>query len=181
MFSYFKIPVVWRYLLSNYFKVLILCVFAFIAMLLTTRLDEIAHFAALGPEGLLILTFALNQIPYVLPIALPIACLISTILLIQRLSRTHELTALRAAGLGINEILAPILIAATFLAATNFFIVSELATHSHLTTSLLKNELRAVNPLLLLHNKHLMKLKGIFFNTLGPSKLGESSNELIIA
>ncbi len=174
-------PVVWRYLLSHYFKVLFFCVLAFIAVLMTTRLDEIAHFATLGPEGLLILFFALNQIPYILPIALPIAALISAILLIQRLSRTHELTALRAAGMGLRGILAPLLIAAAFLAAVNFIIVSEFSTRSHLTTGLLKNELRAVNPLLLLHNKHLMKLKGIFFHTLGPSKLGESASEVIIA
>jgi lipopolysaccharide export system permease protein len=174
-------PIIWRYLLGHYLKVLIFCVVAFIAILLTTRLDEIAHFATLGPEGFYILMFTLHQIPYILPIALPIACLISSILLIQRLSRTHELTALRAAGIGLKGILAPILFAAGLLSIANFYVVSELATHSHLTTSLLKNELRSINPLLLLHNKHLMRLKGIFFNTLGPSKIGELATDVIIA
>lgn len=179
--SVFSLPIVWRYLLSHYLKVLVLCIFAFIAVLLTTRLDEIAHFVTLGPEGYYILLFTLHQIPYILPIALPISCLISAILLIQRLSRTHELTALRAAGIALGGILAPILLAASFLTLANFYVVSELSTHSHLATGLLKNELRSVNPLLLLHNKHLMKLKGIFFNTLGPSKMGESAFGAIIA
>lgn len=174
-------PIIWRYLLSHFLKVLVFCVVAFIAVLMTTRLDEIAHFATLGPEGLYILMFTMYQIPYILPIAIPVSCLISSILLIQRLSRTHELTALRASGLGMGSILAPILIAAAFLALANFYIVSELSTHSHLSTSLLKNELRSINPLLLLHNKHLMKLKGIFFNTMGASKIGETASEVIIA
>lgn len=174
-------PIVWRYLLSNYFKVLILCVVAFIAVLLTTRLDEIAHFASLGPEGWYIVLFTLYQIPYILPIAIPISCLISAILLIQRLSRSHELTALRASGMGLKTILGPILIAAAFVGALNFYIVSELATHSHLTTGLLKNELRSLNPLLLLHHKQLIKVHGIFFNTLGGSKLGEMDENVVLA
>lgn len=174
-------PIVWRYLLGQYLKVMFFCTLAFIAVLLTTRLDDIAHFATLGAEGYYLLLFTLHQIPYVLPIAIPISGLISAIILIQRLSQTHELTALRASGMAVRHILAPILIAASFLSVANFFIVSEIATHSHLTTGLLKNELRSVNPLLLLHNKHLMRLKGFYFDSMGPSRLGESASEVIIA
>ena len=174
-------PIIWRYLLSHFLKVLIFCVIAFIFVLMTTRLDEIAHFATLGPEGIYILLFTFYQIPYILPIAIPVSCLISAILLIQRLSRTHELTALRASGMSLSAILAPILLAAVFLSLANFYIVSELSTYSHLSSNMLKNELRSVNPLLLLHNKHLMKLKGMFFNTLGSSKIGETASDVIIA
>jgi lipopolysaccharide export system permease protein len=174
-------PIIWRYLLSHFLTVLVFCVIAFIAILLTTRLDEIAHFATMGPESLYVIKFTLYQIPYILPIALPISCLISSILLIQRLSRSHELTALRASGMSLSSILMPILLAAFVLSLFNFYIVSEVSTHSHLSTSLLKNELRSINPLLLLHNKHLMKLKGFFFNAMGPSKLGEMASDVIIA
>lgn len=174
-------PIIWRYLLSHFLKVFLLCVVAFVLVLMTTRLDEIAHFATLGPEGFYILLFTFYQIPYILPIAIPVSCLISSILLIQRLSRSHELTALRASGMGLMGVLAPILFASIFLSLANFYIVSELSTHSHLSTNMLKNELRSINPLLLLHNKHLMKLKGIFFNTLGASKIGESASDVVIA
>lgn len=174
-------PIVWRYLLSHYIKVLLLCLVGFVAILLTTRLDEIAHFATLGPEGIYILLFTLHQIPYILPIALPIACLISSILLVQRLSRTQELTALRAAGLSLSSLFTPLLLAAALLSLGNFYVVSELSTESHLTTGLLKTQLRSINPLLLLHNKHLLKMKGIFLRTLGPSKMGESVEKVVIA
>lgn len=173
-------PIVWRYLLIHYFKVLLLCLVGFIAILLTTRLDEIAHFATLGPEGGYILLFTLHQLPYILPIALPIACLISSILLVQRLSRTHELTALRASGHSLLSLLTPLLLAATLLTLANFYVVSELSTQSHLATGLLKTQLRSLNPLLLLHNKHLLKMKGIFLRTLGPSKMGESAERVVL-
>lgn len=174
-------PIVWRYLLSNYLKVLCLCVFAFVGILLTTRLDEIARFATLGPESTFILLFTLQQILYILPIALPIACLISAILLMQRLSRTHELTALRAAGLSLASILTPILLAAALLFSLNLYVVSELSTQAHLASGMQQRELRAINPLLLMHNRFLTKMKGLFFLTLGPSKLGESAEQVIVA
>lgn len=174
-------PILWRYLLGHYLKVLTLCLLSFIAILLTTRLDEIAHFATMGPEAKLILAFILHQIPYILPIALPISCLISSLLLVQRLSQTHELTALRAAGLSLRNIICPILLAAVFLGLCNFYVISELSTKSHLTTGKLKNELRSLNPLLLLHNKHILKLKGIFFHALGATRMGEQASDVVVA
>lgn len=175
------LPTLWRYLLSQYLKVLGLCTVAFIAILLTMRLDEIAHFATLGAELSHILLFTIYQIPYVLPIALPISCLISATLLFQRLSSTHELSALRASGMALKDILAPILIASTGLAILNFYVVSELSTDSHLATGMLKTELRSINPLLLLHNKHLMSVKGFYFDTLGHSQMGESASDIVLA
>jgi len=173
--------IVWRYLLVQYIKVLGLSLTAFIAVLLTTRLEDIAHFASLGAESLYVLKFALYQIPYILPIVIPISSLISSLILVERLSQSHELTALRASGLSIKMIFAPILIVACYLSLFNFYIVSEIATESHLTTNTLKSELRQVNPLLVLHNKHMMRLKGIFFDALGESKIGESASDIILA
>jgi lipopolysaccharide export system permease protein len=175
------IIIIWRYLLSQYIKVLSLSLVAFIAVLLTTRLDDIAHFASLGAQGLYVLKFTMHQVPYILPIAIPVSALISSLLLIQRLSSSHELTAMRAAGLSISSILSPILVFASYLAVFNFYMVSEVATESHLATNTLKSELRQVNPLLVLHNKHMMRLKGIYFDSLGESKVGETASDVLLA
>lgn len=174
-------PILWRYLLSHYFRVLILCTLTFIAILFTMRLEEIARFATLGADFWGLMGFILYQIPYILPIAIPISCLISATLLIQGLSKTHELTAFRSCGFAMRDILAPILIASALLSSINFYIVSELATQSHLSAGLLKSELRAINPLLLAHNKHLMELKGFYFEVLGHSHLGESASDVVLA
>lgn len=175
------ISIIWRFLIIQYLKVVGLCIVAFIAILLTTRLGEIAHFASLDPSEGAIFVFILYQIPYMLPIAFPISCLISSILLVQRLSRTHELTALRACGMSLHEVLMPILTVSAFMCVGSFYVVSELATHSHLLSSLIKMEVRSINPLLLLHNKHLLRVKGAYFDTLGPSHLGESASDVVIA
>lgn len=174
-------PIIWRDLITHFLKIALACVFAFVAILLTMQLDEIAHFAALGAPPVYLLYFTLHQVPYILPIALPISCLIASLLLIQRLSATHELTALRASGFSLLNILSPIILTAAFLSVANFWIASELATQSHLQTNLLKSELRSINPLLLLHNKHLMRLKGFYFEALGDSQVGESASDVVFA
>lgn len=174
-------PLLWRYLIKNYLQVCLLSVVAFIAILLTSRLEEIARFASFGANPWLIGLFALFQIPYILPIAIPVGCLISSILLMQRLSKNHELTALRSAGLSIRDIISPILICSILIAIFNFYSASELATASHLRANLLKNKLFSINPLLLLNNKHLMRMKGFYYDSLGASKMGQSANDALIA
>ena len=174
-------PVLWRYLLSQYFKVLLLCLFAFLAILLTTRLNEIARFASLDTDIKYLLLFALYQIPYILPITIPISCLISSMILFQRLSLTQELTALRSCGFALRSIISPILIVATYLTLINFYIVSELATHSHLASKQMINELRSINPLLLLQNSQLLKMKGIYSSIQSPITSEEVISDVIIA
>ncbi len=174
-------PIMWRYLLSQYLKTFLFCVLTFIAILLTTRLDDIAHFATLGPEGSLIFWYTVYQIPYILPITIPLSCLIASMIVMQRLSTSHELTALRSAGISIRRIIAPLILTSCFLSFLNFYIMSEVATHTHMSAGLLKNELRSVNPLLLLHNKHLMRAKGYYFDTFGNSKMGETASKAVLA
>lgn len=174
-------PIIWRYLLGSYLKVLAFCVAAFVALLLSTRLEEIARFAALGAPLSYVLLFTAYQIPYIIPMAIPIAGLISSIILMQRMSTHHELTALRASGISIFHTILPILLAATILSLGNFYFVSELATHAHLTSRLFKQELKSINPLILLQNTKLMNLKGAFVQTLGHSKLGELIQDVVIA
>jgi lipopolysaccharide export system permease protein len=174
-------PIIWRYLISHFLSISTATVLAFIAILLTMRLDEIAHYASLGAPlgGLLIFIF--HQMFYILPIAIPLSCLIASFILIQRLSKTHELTALRSGCFSFKDILTPLLITAAFLSLLNFWVISELSTNSHLQTNLLKSELRSVNPLLLLHNRNLMRMKGYYLDSLGPSRMGEYATDVILA
>jgi lipopolysaccharide export system permease protein len=174
-------PILWRYLSSQFLKVFLFTLVALIGGLLTLRLEEIASFAALDPTGTYLLSFIAYQIPYILPIALPLACLISSIILMKRLSSTHEIAALRALSFSLGTLFAPVLIIAFILSIANFLITSEVATATHLKTNILKSELRSINPLLLLQNKHLLKTKGIFFEALGTYKMGESASKVVIA
>jgi lipopolysaccharide export system permease protein len=170
----------WRYLLKNYLKVLVLSVASFIAILLVSRLEEIAHFASLGAPLSYLALFTLYQIPYILPIAIPISCLISAMILFQRLSHTHELTAIRAGGFSIKQIATPLLIAGALLSLASFYIASELATSSHLATRKMAYDLTSGNPLLLLQSAKIAKLKGSYVQ-MGPVRNGQEAQDLLIA
>lgn len=174
-------PIIWRHLLMQYSKVLLLCLLAFIALLLTTRLDEIAQFAALAPRVSTLLQFILFQIPYIVPIALPISGLISAFLLMQRLSQEHTITALRSCGMSLSNIITPLLFAAAFLSITNFYVTSEMATHAHLMKRFFKKELKAINPLTLLQDDRLNRLKGIYSYSFAPQRDKEISQDVVLA
>ncbi len=174
-------PTVWRFLLGQYLKVLVLCVVSFVAVLLTTRMDEIAQFASLGASFPYLLRFILFQIPYILPIAIPISALISTMILMQRLSGSYELTALRACGYSLAHVATPMLLMASALSIGNFYIISEVATHSHLMKRVLKREIKALNPLVLLQNEKLTRLKGIYAHAEGGFKSGDVAKNVLIA
>ena len=98
-----------------------------ISTLLVLRFQEIARFATSGASIKSVALFTLLQIPYILPIAIPVSCLIAALLLFQSLSLGQELTALRTSGFGLKAIATPILFAGFFLTLVNFTVTSEMA------------------------------------------------------
>jgi len=150
-----------------------LCTLSFVATLLTTRLEEIAHFAAAGGQGWYILKFAALQIPYILPIVLPISSLISAIVLAQKMSGSQEITTLRASGLSLSTIYSPIFTAAAFLSLFNYYLVSEVATKSVLRSRQLQREIAMVNPLTLLYHDNMVRYPDLLVFTGG--KGGQNS------
>ncbi len=174
-------PIIWRYLLWQYIKVFLLTVIGFVGVLLVSRLDEIAQFAALGGTIKYVALFTAHQIPYILPIAIPIAALISATLLFQGLSDSSELTALRASGTPIHRVIIPVMVAATALSIFNFYVISEGATNSHLAIRRLESEVRSSNPLLFLQNKRILSSLGGYVDVLGRFKNGEYADDVLLA
>ncbi|MBS0629204.1 MAG: LptF/LptG family permease [Verrucomicrobia bacterium] len=155
-------PILWSYLLRNYLKVFSLCVTGFISVLLVTRFQTVARFAATGASKLVVLKFVLLQIPFILPLAIPISCLIAAFLLFQKMSRSKELTAIRMSGLGFIPMTFPLLITAVLFALLNFTVVSELTPKCRALSKMLAYEMTAANPLCLLQKDTLIKLKNTY-------------------
>lgn len=173
-------PLFWRYLLRNYFQGFFLCVGGFIAVLLVTRAQEIARLASLNSEFGHIILFILCQIPYILPIAMPISGLIAAILLFQRLSHTHELTAFRASGVGVKTLATPLLMAAFVLAVLNFIIVTEVTPRCrHYSQHLIQNA-AMINPLFLIKKSKMLKLQNSYAD-MKMTHLGKEAKEIILA
>ncbi len=158
------LPLLWRFFLQSYLRTLTLSVATFLAVLVVTRFKEIARFTALSGDWGKTLLFIAYQFPLILPMAIPISALIASHLLFQRLSRTGELTALRATGLGLPSILAPLLFASALLSIGNFSIGAELAPFCRRESKTMLFRETSANPLLLLQRQHLGKLKHAYLN-----------------
>lgn len=156
--------IVWKHLLKEFLKVFILSIFIFISLLLVIRGQEIARFATLQSDIALVLSFLIYQIPYILPLAIPISVLISSYLLIQKLSLSFELTSLRASGLSAYNILFPLYVTAFGLCFINFFIVSEISPQSRLKTILLPYLSAKNNPLILLKKSKFIDIKDSYID-----------------
>lgn len=171
-------PILWRYLIYNFFQVFGLSVCSFISILLVTRFQDIARFASTGAAKSYVALFVFYQIPSILPLAIPISCLIASILLFQRLSRSHELTAFRSSGLGLFSVAFPLFIAGAVLALLNFTIVSEVAPKCRALSKNLAYEMTAVNPLSLLQKDTLVKIKNTYFD-MKVLKSGKYAKDII--
>ena len=172
-------PILWRYVLSGYLRVFLLSVCTFIAVLLVSRFKEIARFTALSGDWLKTALFVVYQIPLILPIAIPISALIGSLLLFQRLSRTFELTALRAAGVGLHSILAPILFTSFLLSLFNFSFCAEISPFCRRESKTLLYRETSANPLLLLQRQHLVKVKHTYIN-MNIQEEGKGAKDMIL-
>lgn len=171
-------PLLWRYLATSYLRVFLLSTSGFICVLLITRLKDIARFAALTNNVSEIIFYTLYQIPNVLPIAIPISCLIASLLLFQKFSKTHELTALRASGFSLKKITLPILCCSFFISFFNFYLASEIAPRCITASKKIAHSQVSLNPIFLLEKPKLLKIKNAFVD-LEPTSDKNSAKNLI--
>ncbi len=171
-------PILWRYLLICYLRVFFLSVSSFVGVLFVLRFKDIARFAALSSDGVKTGLFILYQFPHILPIALPISALIASFLLFQRLSRSHELTALRASGIGLFASVLPLLLISSFLTFVNFSICADLAPYCRRETKTLLYRKTSVNPLILLQRQQLAKIKNTYLD-LRVQQEGKSAKNFV--
>lgn len=172
-------PFLWKLLLRRFLLIFMLTLLGFIGFLIIFQLEELAKLAASGADLFNLSLFALLQIPYILPVAIAISTLASAFIVMRTLSRSGELTALRASGASISKTLAPLYALALFLVISNFLITSELATRAHMASRNLLVKLTSSNPLFLLENNRAATLRGGYVS-LESIKKGERASNLLL-
>ncbi len=156
--------ILWRYALQSYSRVFALSIATFIAVLIISRFKEIARFTALSGDFAMTGLYILYQIPTILPIAIPISALLASLLLFQNMSRSFELTALRASGLSLKKIIAPLLAASMLLSTLNFFICADIAPFCRREGKTMIYHETSPNPLLLLQRQKLVRIKDAYLD-----------------
>ncbi len=175
------LPLLWRYLFLQYGKTLLLSLLGFLVILLTTRLEEAAKLISLGTSFGSVVLYILYQIPYVLQIALPISTLIGALYLFQRLSSNNELTAARASGISLFELIAPLMLFSILVAVCSFELFFDLSARAHLEAKKLEYTVREMQPLAILQNSRMLDSRGVKLDMKGSLVADKEATDFVIA
>lgn len=168
------LPTLWKYIFIEYYKLFFAILFYFISLILILKLQDIAHFITLRSSNTEILLFILYQVPYILPFAIPLSCLLATFLVLYRLSTSQEITALQTSGTSIKAIHIPFIWIGILTFLCNLFINFEITPCARQRTKSMITELVQSNPFLMLQKKQYFGEK----NHIVRSNYGETGNDL---
>ncbi|MEM8628787.1 MAG: LptF/LptG family permease [Chlamydiota bacterium] len=118
--TYSKEMIVFIYLLRGFFRRFVIVAIGCILGLTATRAPAIGNFLSLSPDGYALIAFLFYQIIYIIPIALPISCLVATALTIADLQRRKEWVLLRTSGLSLPLLFLPFFFSSCIMAALCF-------------------------------------------------------------
>lgn len=132
-----------RYLLASFTRLLLLTVCAFIGLYLLIDFfekigDLLDSTLSIGQQVL----FFAAKTPLILQQVLPLATLMAVFLTLGQLSRSSELTAMRAAGISLGRIAAPLLFSGLLLGAVTFLVSEYVTPISSLKTATLWQQTR---------------------------------------
>nr|WP_320116385.1 LPS export ABC transporter permease LptG [uncultured Desulfuromonas sp.] len=110
-----------RYLLTTFTKITSLSLAAFVGIyLLVDFFEKVDDFLEHEAATHLYISYFAWKIPLIVSQMLPLTILMGTFLTLGGFTKTNELTAMRAGGIGLQRIVIPFLIAATLLTGINF-------------------------------------------------------------
>lgn len=112
-----------RYLFAQTLPVLLWCLVSFVS--LTVMIDLFGHLdeiLRLHLDGPILLAYYANFSPEVIVRTLPVAVVLATAFTLGRLTRNNELTAMKAGGVGLHNIVQPLLGLGVLAAAASFLL-----------------------------------------------------------
>ena len=113
--------------IGPFFAILAIVIFILVMQFLWLYIDELV---GKGLELKVILEFLMWGSCQVLPIAMPLATLLSSMMTFGALGENYELTAMKAAGISLARILAPVIVASALISIAAFFINDRLVPYS---------------------------------------------------
>ena len=110
-----------------FFAILAIVTFILVLQFLWLYIDELV---GKGLEFKVILEFLMWGSCQTLPLAIPLATLLSSMMTLGQMGEQFELTAIKASGISLGRVLAPMIIVAIFISIGAFFIGDRLVPYS---------------------------------------------------
>lgn len=133
-----------RYLLTRFVAALALSVVGLLLIAIVVDLTEnidtfIDHHAAVAQ----ILRYYLYHAPYWIVLTLPIAALMAALFSLTGLARHNEITAMKAAGISLYRVLAPLFIFAAFFSGLAFLFADRVLPSATFRYNTIRDEIRS--------------------------------------
>ncbi|MCF7805642.1 MAG: LptF/LptG family permease [Candidatus Marinimicrobia bacterium] len=120
-----------KYLLRKFIALFLYSMIAFLTIfLIVDVVENVDKFIDAGLNRSQILTYYVLNVPFFISTALPMSMLIASIFSIGTLSRNNELTAMKASGVSLYRITAPLLIFAFFMSCGSFVFDDQVKVHT---------------------------------------------------
>lgn len=122
--KYYNIKILDRYLLKQVIEMFLMGVFVFTTIIFAsdTFITLIKQIAKFGIPFKVAFIMILLNLPSVIVMTIPMGVLLATVMTLNRLSLSSEITVMRACGIGLNRIAKPVFIFAIIMALSSFFI-----------------------------------------------------------
>ncbi len=147
VFSFSFPTVLDEYILRDFFVYLAMIVSTFLVLLLVFTLFELlGDILRNQTPAIVVAEYLLNVAPYLLYGVAPLIMLLAVLVTFGLLSRSNEITAMKATGTSVYRIFTPVLVAAAFLAAGLFFADQFYLPHSNKRQEALHNQIKGKPP-----------------------------------
>ncbi len=134
------------------------CVLTFV--MVSANLIRAFDLLARGVGGGVLLSFILCMLPDALTFTIPLALLCATVLVFSRLSADNEVTAMRASGIGLWQIVSPALLLSIVLSGLCLWLNTTVAPIARYRADLLKRDEGVRNPLVVIEAGRFVELPG---------------------
>jgi lipopolysaccharide export system permease protein len=135
------------YVLRDFFLYLGMIVSAFLVLLLVFTLFELlGDILRNQTPAIVVAEYLLNVAPYLLYTVAPLIMLLAVLITFGLMSRSNEITAIKATGTSVYRIAAPVMVAAAVLSAGLFFADQFYLPHTNKRQEALHNQIKGKPP-----------------------------------
>ncbi|NLB59600.1 MAG: YjgP/YjgQ family permease [Lentisphaerae bacterium] len=138
------------YIARSFLVTFCITLLVFLFVMALANIFRVIDLFSRGVSGLLILKVFTYGMPFSLIFAIPISVLAAIFLVFSRLASDQEITAMKASGISLWQIIQPPVLIATLLCLICVYINCNLAPHSHYQRRLLLGQVGVETPLSLL-------------------------------
>ncbi len=147
-----------RYCLREFIPPFLISLICFTFIILFDELFRLIKlFVKKGVSPLYLIESLLYVMPATVVLSIPMAALVAILLSLGRLSTDSEIMAMRAHGVGLHQLMVPLLCATVLLSVVDLAIIEYVLPKATLASVSLKRDIQKHNPALILEEDTIMK------------------------